>query len=84
MIRVVRHDLPLPFFVRRVLEQRPLAVQRAIELQELPVERLPLLVLAVETSEIARERATFREWMEQHVLGVPDHAALLRKIGVAA
>src|SRR6202167_2854551 len=27
---------------------------------------------------LARERATFLEWMQQHVLGVPDHAALLR------
>jgi glutaconate CoA-transferase, subunit A len=33
---------------------------------------------------LARERATFLEWMQQHVLGVPDHAALLRKVGVAA
>jgi glutaconate CoA-transferase subunit A len=34
--------------------------------------------------EIARERATFTRWMQQHVLAVPDHAALLRKVGVAA
>ena len=34
--------------------------------------------------EIARERATFSAWMERHVLGLPDHAALLRALGVAA
>jgi glutaconate CoA-transferase, subunit A len=34
--------------------------------------------------EIARERAAFTGWMRQHVLEVPDHAALLRKVGVAA
>ena len=34
--------------------------------------------------EIARERASFTAWMERHVLGVPDHAALLRALGVAA
>jgi glutaconate CoA-transferase, subunit A len=34
--------------------------------------------------EIARERASFTAWMERHVLGVPDHAALLRTLGVAA
>jgi glutaconate CoA-transferase subunit A len=34
--------------------------------------------------DIARERATFLEWMQQHVLGVPDHATMLRKMGVAA
>jgi glutaconate CoA-transferase subunit A len=34
--------------------------------------------------EIARERAAFTRWMQQHVLAVPDHAALLRKVGVAA
>jgi glutaconate CoA-transferase, subunit A len=34
--------------------------------------------------EIARERASFSEWMERYVLGVPDHAALLRALGVAA
>lgn len=33
---------------------------------------------------IARERETFREWMQRHVLGVRDHAALLRTLGVAA
>jgi glutaconate CoA-transferase subunit A len=32
---------------------------------------------------LARERATFLDWMQQHVLGVPDHATLLRKVGVA-
>ncbi len=34
--------------------------------------------------EIARDRAAFQAWMERHVLGVTDHAALLRTLGVAA
>jgi glutaconate CoA-transferase, subunit A len=34
--------------------------------------------------EIARERRTFTAWMERYVLGVADHAALLRALGVAA
>jgi glutaconate CoA-transferase subunit A len=34
--------------------------------------------------EIARDRPTFSAWMERHVLGVADHAALLRILGVAA
>ena len=34
--------------------------------------------------EIARRRDTFTAWMERHVLGVRDHAALLRALGVAA
>jgi glutaconate CoA-transferase subunit A len=34
--------------------------------------------------EIARDRRAFTDWMERHVLGVPDHAALLRALGVAA
>ena len=34
--------------------------------------------------EIARERASFGAWMERYVLGVPDHASLLRALGVAA
>ena len=34
--------------------------------------------------EIARDRQAFTAWMERHVLGVPDHAALLRTLGVAA
>jgi glutaconate CoA-transferase, subunit A len=34
--------------------------------------------------EIARERTAFGAWMERHVLGVPDHAAQLRLLGVAA
>ena len=34
--------------------------------------------------EIARERTVFQGWMRQHVLEVADHAALLRKVGVAA
>jgi glutaconate CoA-transferase, subunit A len=34
--------------------------------------------------EIARERATFSAWMERHVLGLANHAALLRALGVAA
>ncbi len=33
--------------------------------------------------EIARRRDTFTAWMERHVLGVRDHAALLRALGVA-
>jgi glutaconate CoA-transferase subunit A len=33
---------------------------------------------------IARDRATFTAWIERHVLGVRDHAALLRELGVAA
>jgi glutaconate CoA-transferase, subunit A len=34
--------------------------------------------------EIARDRGAFTAWMERHVLGVPDHASLLRALGVAA
>ncbi len=34
--------------------------------------------------EIARDRGAFGAWMERHVLGVTDHAALLRTLGVAA
>ena len=34
--------------------------------------------------EIARDRETFTAWMNRHVLGVSDHAALLRELGVAA
>jgi len=34
--------------------------------------------------EIARDRGTFGTCMERHVLGVTDHASLLRKLGVAA
>ena len=34
--------------------------------------------------DIARERATFTAWMQRHVLGVRDHAAMLRGLGVAA
>ena len=34
--------------------------------------------------EIARDRGTFGTWMERHVLGMTDHASLLRKLGVAA
>ena len=34
--------------------------------------------------EIARDRPTFSAWMERHVLGVADQAALLRILGVAA
>jgi glutaconate CoA-transferase, subunit A len=33
---------------------------------------------------IARERASFTAWMQRHVHGVRDHAALLRELGVAA
>ena len=34
--------------------------------------------------EIARDRTTFSAWMNRHVLGLPDHAAFLRTLGVAA
>ncbi len=34
--------------------------------------------------EIARDRETFRRWMQQHVLDVRDHAQFLRALGVAA
>jgi glutaconate CoA-transferase, subunit A len=34
--------------------------------------------------EIARDRDTFRAWMQRHVLDVADHAALLESLGVAA
>ena len=34
--------------------------------------------------QIARDRQTFTAWMERHVLGVRDHAMLLRTLGVAA
>ncbi len=34
--------------------------------------------------EIARDRGTFLAWMQRHVLGVGDHAGLLRSLGVAA
>ncbi|HUJ52100.1 MAG TPA: CoA-transferase [Steroidobacteraceae bacterium] len=34
--------------------------------------------------QIARDRKTFTAWMERHVLGVRDHATLLRTLGVAA
>jgi len=34
--------------------------------------------------EISRDRDTFRRWMDAHVLGVPDHAAFLKSLGVAA
>lgn len=34
--------------------------------------------------EIARDRAAFGAWMERHVLGMRDHAQLLRALGVAA
>jgi glutaconate CoA-transferase subunit A len=33
---------------------------------------------------IARERATFRAWMDEHVLGCPDHAAFLARLREAA
>jgi len=33
---------------------------------------------------IARDRAAFSDWMERHVLGLRDHATLLRTLGVAA
>jgi glutaconate CoA-transferase subunit A len=34
--------------------------------------------------EIARDRERFSAWMQQHVLGVRDHAAFLRAVGAAA
>jgi glutaconate CoA-transferase subunit A len=34
--------------------------------------------------EIARDRDAFLAWMQRHVIGVRDHAALLRALGVAA
>jgi glutaconate CoA-transferase subunit A len=34
--------------------------------------------------QIARDRATFTAWMKHHVLGVADHAALLRMLGASA
>ena len=34
--------------------------------------------------DIARERQTFLDWMEKHVLAVPDHVEHLRVLGVAA
>jgi glutaconate CoA-transferase subunit A len=34
--------------------------------------------------EIARDRGEFLGWMRRHVLEVPDHAGLLRALGVAA
>jgi glutaconate CoA-transferase subunit A len=34
--------------------------------------------------EIARDREAFTAWMQRHVLGVRDHAAQLRALGVAA
>jgi glutaconate CoA-transferase subunit A len=34
--------------------------------------------------EIARDRGEFLVWMRRHVLEVPDHAGLLRALGVAA
>ncbi|HEV2229367.1 MAG TPA: CoA-transferase [Steroidobacteraceae bacterium] len=34
--------------------------------------------------EIARDRRAFTAWMERYVLGAPNHAALLRALGVAA
>jgi glutaconate CoA-transferase subunit A len=34
--------------------------------------------------EIARDRGEFLAWMRRHVLEVPDHAGLLRALGVAA
>jgi glutaconate CoA-transferase subunit A len=33
---------------------------------------------------VARDRDGFRAWMQRHVLGVSDHAQLLRTLGVAA
>ena len=34
--------------------------------------------------EISRDRGAFTAWMKRNVLGVADHAALLRRLGVAA
>ncbi len=33
--------------------------------------------------EIARDRGRFRQWMDAHVFGVPDHASFLRSLGIA-
>jgi glutaconate CoA-transferase subunit A len=33
---------------------------------------------------VARDRDGFQAWMQRHVLGVSDHAQLLRTLGVAA
>jgi len=38
----------------------------------------------LEWDEIARERGRFEQWLQEHVLGCPDHATLLRRLGVAA
>jgi glutaconate CoA-transferase subunit A len=37
----------------------------------------------VDWDDVARERASFQGWMQQFVLGCPDHGALLRRLGVA-
>jgi glutaconate CoA-transferase subunit A len=34
--------------------------------------------------DIARSREAFTSWMEQHVLGTPDHAAFLRSVGAVS
>jgi len=34
--------------------------------------------------EVARDRDRFTTWIATHVLGTPDHAAFLRKVGVAS
>jgi glutaconate CoA-transferase subunit A len=38
--------------------------------------------LAWET--IARARETFRRWLDDHIVGTPDHAAFLQSVGVTA
>lgn len=38
----------------------------------------------LEWDDIARTRDSFSRWMAQHVLALPDHAALLHALGVAA
>jgi glutaconate CoA-transferase, subunit A len=38
----------------------------------------------VQWDEIARERASFQEWMREYVYGSADHAELLRRLKVAA
>ena len=38
----------------------------------------------VQWDDIARERARFTAWLEEFVFGCPTHAALLRRLGVAA
>lgn len=38
----------------------------------------------VQWDDIAREREAFKRWMQEFVLGCPDHAQMLRRLGIAA